>query len=104
VAKSDRTEPARRPATVKDGAFACRRCGEAGRRLAEPPFRGELGIQVQQSVCADCWTQWVAMGTKVINELHLRLSKIEAQNVYDQHMIEFLNLDAPASTEAASES
>jgi Fe-S cluster biosynthesis and repair protein YggX len=32
------------------------------------------------------------MGTKVINELRLPLADPQAQKMYDQHMLEFLNL------------
>jgi Fe-S cluster biosynthesis and repair protein YggX len=32
------------------------------------------------------------MGTKVINELRLPLSDPQAQRIFDQHMMEFLNL------------
>ena len=42
--------------------------------------------------CADCWHQWIRMGTKVINELRLPLNDPQAQKLYDQHMVEFLNL------------
>jgi Fe-S cluster biosynthesis and repair protein YggX len=73
--------------------FRCRRCGGGGPPLKERPFKGELGEQVLASVCADCWHEWIGMGTKVINELRLPLYDPEAQRLYDQHMKEFLMLE-----------
>jgi Fe-S cluster biosynthesis and repair protein YggX len=75
------------------GGFACRRCGGPGPRLKQQPFKGPLGEQVFAGVCQTCWTEWVGMGTKVINELHLPMYDPIAQETYDRHMREFLSLD-----------
>jgi len=37
---------------------------------------------------------WVPQGTKVINELRLDLSREKDQESYDQHMREYLGIDA----------
>jgi Fe-S cluster biosynthesis and repair protein YggX len=71
---------------------SCSRCGRAGRKMASPPFRNEQGKMLHEKVCADCWQEWIRMGTKVINELRLPLSDPAAQKIFDQHMLEFLNL------------
>ena len=47
---------------------------------------------IYNSTCADCWREWIGMGTKVINEMRLPLSDPQAQKIFDQQMIEFLNL------------
>ena len=73
--------------------FRCRRCGGGGPPLKERPFKGELGEKVLASVCADCWNEWIRMGTRVINELRLPLYDPQAQELYDQHLKEFLMLD-----------
>lgn len=78
--------------TSGDGPFQCRRCGQADGRMEEPPFKGDLGAQVHAKVCTRCWQEWVSMGTKVINELGLPLADPKAQEMYDQHMGEFLQL------------
>jgi Fe-S cluster biosynthesis and repair protein YggX len=70
----------------------CRRCGKPAPRLPRPPFNNAQGREIQEKICLDCWKQWIGMGTKVINELRLPLSDPQAQKVYDQHMLEFLNL------------
>jgi Fe-S cluster biosynthesis and repair protein YggX len=73
------------------GGFQCRRCG-GGEPMAEAPMRGELGQQIRESICADCWREWLRMGTKVINELRLDFRDADAQATYDRHMKEFLGL------------
>ena len=77
---------------VGEGQVRCARCHQVGPKTARPPFKNDLGRQIQQSICQPCWREWVAMGTKVINELRLPLNDPAAQKVYDQHMKEFLNL------------
>ncbi|MBC7784411.1 MAG: Fe(2+)-trafficking protein [Burkholderiales bacterium] len=78
--------------TLTEGEVLCKRCGLVKPRMARPPFSHATGLTIQQNVCADCWREWIAMGTKVINELRLPLSDPQAQKVFDQHMFEFLNL------------
>ncbi|MCH7701428.1 MAG: Fe(2+)-trafficking protein [Planctomycetes bacterium] len=78
--------------TSGDGTFQCRRCGQAESRMEEAPFKGDLGAQVYAKICTRCWQEWVGMGTKVINELGLPLADPKAQEMYDQHMSEFLQL------------
>ena len=70
----------------------CSHCGKAGPRMSERPFKGELGEKVLAHVCKPCWQEWIAMGTKVINELRLDFSNPQASKTYDSHMIEFLQL------------
>lgn len=75
-----------------EGGFHCSRCGRPDGQLEARPFKGELGEMVLASVCSNCWQEWIPMGTKVINELGLALADPKAQDAYDQHMKEFLQL------------
>jgi len=77
---------------VGQGEILCNRCGRIGPRLPEPPFSNALGKEIQEKTCAACWREWIGMGTKVINEMRLPLADPQAQKIFDQHMIEFLNL------------
>lgn len=70
----------------------CARCGRIAPKLKEPPFRNDQGRLIQSKICQPCWREWIAMGTKVINELRLPLADPQAQKIFDQHMMEFLNL------------
>ena len=79
---------------AEGGAFLCKRSGRAGTQLPEPPFRGPVGQWIYENISAETWREWLGQGTKVINELHLDLSRETDQNVYDQHMCEYLGIDA----------
>jgi Fe-S cluster biosynthesis and repair protein YggX len=74
------------------GKIKCSRCGRVAPKMPEAPFGGELGTQIHNTVCNPCFREWIGQGTKVINELRLNLTEKPAQDVYDQHMKEFLNL------------
>lgn len=74
------------------GEVLCRRCGQVGRKLEKPPFRGDFGQQIYDNICTACWKEAIGMGTKVINELRLPLADPQAQRIWDQHIREFLNL------------
>ena len=80
------------PTAVGEGQVQCSRCGGTKPKMAERPFKGALGEQVLASVCADCWREWIPMGTKVINELRLDFADPKHAELYDQHMKEFLGL------------
>lgn len=77
---------------VGEGQVLCQRCGKVGPRQPNPPFSNAQGKMIQEKICADCWREWIGMGTKVINEMRLPLSDPQAQKIFDQHMMEFLNL------------
>lgn len=76
-----------------DGSFVCSRCSRPGGKIPDRPFKGELGEKVWANICQVCWQEWIGMGTKVINELGLQLSDPRAQQMYDEHMKEFLQLE-----------
>jgi Fe-S cluster biosynthesis and repair protein YggX len=78
--------------TVGEGQVLCNRCGRVARKLPGPVFSNALGKEIHEKICADCWREWIGMGTKVINELRLPLADPQAQKIFDQHMREFLNL------------
>lgn len=82
----------RREVSVGEGQVIDARTGGPGPKLRKPPFRNVLGQVIYENVSADSWREWIGMGTKVINELRLPLSDPKAQEVYDQHLIDFLNL------------
>jgi Fe-S cluster biosynthesis and repair protein YggX len=86
---------------VGPGGFVCQRpgcpVGPAARQLPAPPLPDELGRQIYERVCADCWDYWFRnYSIKVINELRLDLSTEQGQAEYDRHMYEFLGLEQPA--------
>ncbi len=77
---------------VGEGQVLDRRTGQPGTRLPKAPFRNKMGQMIYDNASAESWREWIGMGTKVINELRLPLSDPQAQKIYDEHMLEFLNL------------
>ncbi|MEE8170734.1 MAG: Fe(2+)-trafficking protein [Phycisphaerae bacterium] len=80
-------------AATATAGFACSRCGSPGPQLPKRPFKGPMGEKVLARVCTSCWQEWIGMGTKVINELRLPMHDPKAQEMFDQHMAEFLSLE-----------
>jgi Fe-S cluster biosynthesis and repair protein YggX len=78
--------------TPTEGEVLCQRCNQVKPKMAHPPFSNAQGKMIQEKICADCWREWIGMGTKVINELRLPLNDPRAQKEFDRHMYEFLNL------------
>ncbi|HXG08394.1 MAG TPA: Fe(2+)-trafficking protein [Gemmataceae bacterium] len=80
-----------------EGGFRCqspRHLGYHARRLPAPPMNDELGQRIYETVCIDCWNDWLRnYSIKVINELRLDLSTEIGQMEYDRYMREFLGLD-----------
>jgi len=75
------------------GGFTCRRTGRAGTQLPGPPFKGPLGGWIHANISAETWRNWIGQGTKVINEMRLDFSRDRDQEIYDQHMYEYLGID-----------
>jgi tetratricopeptide (TPR) repeat protein len=80
------------------GGFHCERpgcmMGARARQLPAPPMKDELGRRIYETVCADCWNDWLRnYSIKVINELRLDLSTDFGQEEYDRYMREFLGLE-----------
>ena len=97
-------EPApasKRPAAGPDGeggGFRCQRpgcpVGVHAHQLKAPPMKDDIGRRIYETVCADCWTDWLKnYSIKVINELRIDLSTERGQEEYDRYMREFLGLD-----------
>ena len=81
-----------------EGGFRCQRpgcmMGGRARQLPAPPMSDEVGRRIYETVCADCWNDWLKnYSIKVINELRLDLSTEHGQAEYDRYMREFLGLD-----------
>jgi Fe-S cluster biosynthesis and repair protein YggX len=69
-----------------------RRTGRPQPRLEDPPIRGPLGRFIYDHFGQQTWRDWIHQGTKVINELRLDFSDPEHQQIYDQHMMEWLQI------------
>jgi len=73
--------------------LTCRRCTQVKESMEKAPFRGALGQKIHESVCRDCWAEWHGTQTKIINEYRLSLGDPRGQEMLDQQMKLFLNLN-----------
>ncbi len=76
----------------------CSRCGTEKPALANPPFRpgtklAPLGLEIQQTICADCYKDWIAMSVKLVNETRLDTTDPRGQELWLAQMKLFLGLD-----------
>jgi Fe-S cluster biosynthesis and repair protein YggX len=94
-----RPVPDRKRAAGPGGdGFRCQRpgcmMGSRARKLPHPPMSDAIGQRIFETVCADCWNDWLRnYSIKVINELRLDLSTERGQEEYDRYMREYLGLD-----------
>jgi Fe-S cluster biosynthesis and repair protein YggX len=69
----------------------CARCGRPDApALPRRPLPGAAGLEIQQRICADCWTEWQKVEVMVINELKLNFMDPSSQPTLNRHMREFL--------------
>lgn len=80
------------PRAEPEGDFVCGRTGKRGHKMAKPPFRGPVGEWIQENIARETFDEWIALGTKVINELKLDLSRDDHDAVYDAAMRGYLGL------------
>ena len=78
----------------------CVRCRREASALDNAPLPGPSGEEIRQRICRDCWAEWQGMEVMVINELRLNFMDPRAQQILEQHMREFLALDAGETADA----
>jgi len=65
--------------------ITCTRCKENRTPLPRAPFRNPLGEQILDSICGECWKEWLQHQTVLIN--HYGLDPREAKSrefLYEQ--------------------
>jgi len=71
-----------------------RALGARAHQLNKPPLSDDIGHRIHQTICAECWNEWLRnYSIKVINELRLDLSTERGQEEYDRYMREFLGME-----------
>jgi len=74
---------------------SCSRCGETAAGLAQPPLSGEVGRDVYEHTCQECWGQWFEQSVLVINHYGLNPALREDRQRLYEVMREFLRLAQP---------
>ncbi len=80
----------------------CSRCGRTAAALSRPPYAGELGRELQERVCAECWAEWQRMEIMVINELRLNFMDPRSMDVLAEEVRKFFALEGPESAGPSS--
>lgn len=69
----------------------CQRCGERPAGVQQRiPFRSPLREQVAESICPTCWSEWLQVQIKVINELALNLGDPRSHDIVEAHARDYL--------------
>jgi Fe-S cluster biosynthesis and repair protein YggX len=68
----------------------CVRCGKGGEQLGQPPLPTDLGHRIFDSICQECWGEWLKHQTAVINHYGLNLVDPEARKFLTQQTEQFL--------------
>ncbi len=70
--------------------ITCSRCKQAGEQLNGPPLPGELGARIYDSICQNCWREWLRQQTAVINHYGLNLLDPKAKQFLTEQTEVFL--------------
>ena len=62
--------------------------------LAAPPYPGEMGVKIWQSISKEAWELWIQTQTRLVNENRLNLADVRARKYLAQQMESFLFEDA----------
>lgn len=71
----------------------CMKFGKEMQGLEKPPFSGDLGTKIYNSVSEEAWNLWKNdMQIKVLNEYRLNMGDAKDFQVLMDQMLRFLNL------------
>ncbi len=81
----------------------CKKLGRNAPGLDAPPFGGDLGKEIYDSVSQEAWAEWKdGMMIKIINEYRLNMAEPEQYNVLLEQMRAFLHVVPPANAPEGS--
>lgn len=72
----------------------CVRCTNERPGLSKAPWPDALGQEILAKVCSGCWSEWLAMQIKIINEYRLNVGDPAGQKILTEQLRTFLNLGA----------
>lgn len=70
----------------------CVRCGQTREGAGKVGLPGRLGEEIERSVCAECWREWLQMQIRVINHYGLRPALKEDREKLYEFTRQFLEL------------
>lgn len=75
-----------------ENTVKCSRCARTAPALPRAPYPGDLGTQLIENACTDCWAEWEKLEVMVINELRLNFMDPKAMDTLSGHLREFFFL------------
>lgn len=78
----------------------CVRCRRQRSAVPNVPYAGELGAEIRDKICTECWTEWQQAEVMMINELRLDFMNPRSLDILIQHLREFLGLDSAPPTDS----
>ncbi len=75
--------------------WTCARCDRSRNRVSSPPLPGDLGSRIYDTVCSDCWQEWLKEQTAIINHFALNLLDPKAKQLLTEKTKEFLFGERP---------
>jgi Fe-S cluster biosynthesis and repair protein YggX len=70
--------------------IACARCKKTREGFDRPPFPGAIGGRVLESICQQCWADWLKQQTMLINHYGLNVMDPKARQFLTRNMDAFL--------------
>ncbi len=68
----------------------CVKLKQEAEGLEFPPYPGELGTRIWQSVSKQAWQEWMDIQTRLVNENRLNLADARARKYLKEQMEKFL--------------
>ena len=65
--------------------ITCAKLNEELEALDSPPYPGEFGQKIYDSISKKAWDEWMQHQTKIINELKLSVFEKSAQDTLQKH-------------------
>jgi Fe-S cluster biosynthesis and repair protein YggX len=79
------------------GQVTCARCGQTRDGFERAPFPGPIGARVVESICQNCWADWLKQQTMLINHYGLNVMDPQARQSLTRNMQAFLFKTGAAS-------
>ncbi len=68
----------------------CVKLNKEAEGLEFPPYPGELGTKIWQSVSKEAWSNWVQIQTRIVNENRLNLADSRSRKYLAEQMKQYL--------------
>lgn len=68
----------------------CAKLGKEAEGLDKPPYPGELGQKIYESISKEAWQQWMRHQTMLINENRLSVIDPKHRTFLEEQMVKFL--------------